>query len=163
MLKSQHYTANKHCQAQGKERHGKKTDSSSPARHEAVKQTKPVVHGEGGKQTPKHAATNQPGQQQQKLALNARQAADSNKPKPTKVVLPKKDHGKRVGAARTPEKSEEVDPSDALRKREPKNLPLAYCSPFVTRPAKLNIEDVDDSEPLFDAAIRRPLGFLWPL
>ena len=43
-------------------------------------------------------------------AYDEQQAPDSSKPKLTKEVLPKKDHEKRVGAARTPEKSEEVGP-----------------------------------------------------
>jgi len=44
------------------------------------------------------------------------QATHSSKPKLTKEVLPEKDDEKRVGAARTLEKLEEVGPSDALKK-----------------------------------------------
>jgi len=40
---------------------GEKTDNGPAARHEAAKQTKPAMHGEGGKQTTKYAATNQSG------------------------------------------------------------------------------------------------------
>ncbi|KAJ8425639.1 hypothetical protein Cgig2_024294 [Carnegiea gigantea] len=82
-------------------------------------------------------------------------------------VLPEKDDEKRVGVVRTPERLDEVGPSDALRKREPDNLLLAYCSPYVIRLTKLDselsqdelvifeyvfgkVEDVGDSEPLFD-------------
>ena len=43
---------------------GEKTDNGPAARHEAAKQTKPDVHGEGGKQTPKHTDVNLPGLQQ---------------------------------------------------------------------------------------------------
>jgi len=35
---------------------------------------------------------------------------------------------------------EEVSPLDALRKQQPKNLPLAYCSPYVIRLTKLDNE-----------------------
>ena len=51
------------------------------------------------------------------MAYVDRQAPDSSKPKLTKEEFPEKDHEKRAGAARPPEKSEEVGPSDALRKR----------------------------------------------
>jgi len=66
-------------------------------------------------------------------AYGEQQAPDSSKPKLTKEVLPEKDHAKRAGTARTPEKLEEVGPSDAPRKRHYENLPLAYCSPHVIR------------------------------
>ncbi|KAJ8435635.1 hypothetical protein Cgig2_000301 [Carnegiea gigantea] len=71
-------------------------------------------------------------------AYGEQQALDSSKPKLAKEVLLEKDHEKRVGAARTPEKSEEVGPLDALRKRPSENLPLAYCSPYVIRLTKLD-------------------------
>ncbi|KAJ8425871.1 hypothetical protein Cgig2_028216 [Carnegiea gigantea] len=81
--------------------------------------------------------------------------------------IAKKDDEKRVGAARTSEKLEEVGPSDALRKRQPKNLPLAYSSLYVILLTKQDselsqdelviseyvfskVEDVDDGKPLFD-------------
>ncbi|KAJ8425103.1 LOW QUALITY PROTEIN: hypothetical protein Cgig2_032216 [Carnegiea gigantea] len=95
------------------------------------------------------------------------QATDSSKPKSTKEMFPKKDDEKLVGSARTPERLEEVSLSDTLRKQQPKNIPLAYCSPYVIRLTKLDnelsqdelaiseyvfgkVKDVDDSEPLFD-------------
>ncbi|KAJ8425638.1 hypothetical protein Cgig2_024293 [Carnegiea gigantea] len=94
-------------------------------------------------------------------------AIDSCKPKLTKEVLPEKDDEKRVGVARTPERLEEVGSTDALRKRQPDNLPLAYCSQYVIWLTKLGselsqdelviseyvfskVEDVGDNEPLFD-------------
>ena len=52
-------------------------------------------------------------------------------------MLLKNDDEKHVGAVRTLEKLEEVGPSNALRKRQPKNLPLAYCSLYVIRLTKL--------------------------
>ncbi|KAJ8426724.1 hypothetical protein Cgig2_004223 [Carnegiea gigantea] len=57
----------------------------------------------------------------------------------TKEVLPEKDHEKHIGV-----KSEEVGPSDVLRKRQPENLPLAYCSLYVTWMAKPNSELCQD-------------------
>jgi len=45
-----------------------------------------------------------------------------------------------VGVTRTPEKSEEVGPSNALRKRQPENLPPAYYSPYVIQRTKLGSE-----------------------
>jgi len=59
------------------------------------------------------------------------QATDSSKPKLTNEVLPEKDDEKRVDAVRTLLKLEEVGPSNALSRRRPKNLPLAYCFPYV--------------------------------
>ncbi|KAJ8425628.1 hypothetical protein Cgig2_024283 [Carnegiea gigantea] len=100
--------------AKDKQPQSEKTDNSPPARHEVAKQTKPTVHGESCKKTTKYAP----------------QATNSSKLKLTKEVLPEKDDGKCVGVARTPKKLEEVGPSDALRKRQPNNLPLAYCSPM---------------------------------
>ncbi|KAJ8421248.1 hypothetical protein Cgig2_013349 [Carnegiea gigantea] len=103
--------------------------------------------------------------QQSKQALpradGEQQAADSNKSKLTKEVMPRKDDEKRLGVARTPKKLEEVGSSDALMKQQPKNLPLAYCSPYGIRLTKLDnklsqdelliskyvfgkVEDVDD-------------------
>ncbi|KAJ8421684.1 hypothetical protein Cgig2_008642 [Carnegiea gigantea] len=94
-------------------------------------------------------------------------ATDSRKPKLIKKLLHEKHDKKHLGAARTPEKLEKIAPLDALKTRQPENLPLAYCSPYVFRLTKLNselcqdeltiseyvfskVEDVDDSEPLFD-------------
>ena len=68
------------------------------------------------------------------------QATHSSKPKLTKEVLPEKDDEKRVGAARTLEKLEEVGSSDALKKWQLKNLPLAYCSLYVIRLTNLDSE-----------------------
>ncbi|KAJ8420267.1 hypothetical protein Cgig2_004592 [Carnegiea gigantea] len=59
------------------------------------------------------------------------QATNSSKPNLIKEVLPEKNDEKRVDAIRTPKKLEDVGPSDALRKRWPKNLPLAYYSLYV--------------------------------
>ncbi|KAJ8422302.1 hypothetical protein Cgig2_014527 [Carnegiea gigantea] len=64
-------------------------------------------------------------------AYGEQQATDSRKPKLMKEVLPEKDDVKCVGAARTPEKSEE---------RQPENLPLAYYSPYVIWLTKLGSE-----------------------
>ncbi|KAJ8420870.1 hypothetical protein Cgig2_023870 [Carnegiea gigantea] len=61
-------------------------------------------------------------------AYSEQEATDSRKPKLIKEVLLKKDNENCVGAARTPEKSEEVGPLDAPRKQSPQNLPLAYSS-----------------------------------
>ncbi|KAJ8420795.1 hypothetical protein Cgig2_016838 [Carnegiea gigantea] len=100
-------------------------------------------------------------------AYSEQRAPHSRKPKLTKEVLLQKDHDRRVGTTRTLENSKEVGLSDALKKRQPENLPLAYCSLYVIRLTKLDIElsqdelviseyvfgkvkDVDDSEPLFD-------------
>ncbi|KAJ8420610.1 LOW QUALITY PROTEIN: hypothetical protein Cgig2_023944 [Carnegiea gigantea] len=93
------------------------------------------------------------------LSLEAEQATDSRKPKLTKEVVPKKHDEKHLGIARTSDKLEEAGPSNALKKRQPENLPLAYCS--------LKVEDVDDSEPLFDScsdkeATRAPMLTLKP-
>jgi len=52
--------------------------------------------------------------------------------------LDEKDGEKRVGAAITSEKLEEVGPSAAMRKRRPEKLPLAYCSSYVIRLTKLD-------------------------
>ncbi|KAJ8420075.1 LOW QUALITY PROTEIN: hypothetical protein Cgig2_023139 [Carnegiea gigantea] len=100
-----------------------------------------------------------------KEVLGLTQATDSSIPKLTKEVLFEKDDEKHVGAVRTPEKLEEVGPSDALRKQQPENLPLAYCSLYVIQLTKLDNElsqdelviseyvfgkDVDDRQPSFD-------------
>ncbi|KAJ8429603.1 hypothetical protein Cgig2_008833 [Carnegiea gigantea] len=78
-------------------------------------------------------------------AYSEQQAPDSSKPK-----LTKEDHEKRVGATRTPEKSEEVGPSDALRKRQSENLPLAYYSPYVIWLTKLDSELSPDELVIFE-------------
>ncbi|KAJ8419971.1 hypothetical protein Cgig2_015294 [Carnegiea gigantea] len=92
---------------------------------------------------------------------------DSRKPKLTKEVLPEKYDEKRLGDIRTPKKLEEVGPSDAFKKRQPENLPLAHYLSYVIWLTKLDselsydeltiskyvfskVQDVDDSEPLFD-------------
>ena len=59
-------------------------------------------------------------------AYSEQQEPDSCKLKLTKEVLHEKDHKKRVGTIRTLEKLEEVGLSNALRKRQPENLPTAY-------------------------------------
>jgi len=61
-------------------------------------------------------------------------------PKLTKEVLPKKHDQKHLGAARTPEKLEELGPLATLKKLQPKNLPPAYCSPYVIWLTKLDSE-----------------------
>ncbi|KAJ8420956.1 hypothetical protein Cgig2_025810 [Carnegiea gigantea] len=100
-------------------------------------------------------------------AYDEQEATDSRKPKLTKEVVPKKNNEKHLGAARTPEKLKEASPLDALKKRQTKKLPLAYCSPYVIRLTKLDgelsqeeltisehvfrkVKDVDDNESLFD-------------
>ncbi|KAJ8429512.1 hypothetical protein Cgig2_016244 [Carnegiea gigantea] len=157
-----------------------KTDSSPVGRHKAAKQTKPAVHGEGGKQTPKYTAPNHPRQQQQKLASNAQgcqkqtveqkkgsprayseqKAADCRKPKLTKEVLAEKDNEKRVGVG------------DAPRKRQSENIPLVYFFLYVIRLTKLDSELSQDelvisNEPLFDGcsdkeATKVPMATLKP-
>ncbi|KAJ8423413.1 LOW QUALITY PROTEIN: hypothetical protein Cgig2_020950 [Carnegiea gigantea] len=102
------------------------------------------------------------------MAYDEYETTDSRKPKLTKKVVPKKHDEKRLGAAITLEKLEEVGPSDVLKKLQLENLALAYCSPYVIWLTKLDnelsqddltiseyvfnkVEDVDDSEPLFDS------------
>ncbi|KAJ8426181.1 hypothetical protein Cgig2_017109 [Carnegiea gigantea] len=52
-------------------------------------------------------------------ASGEQEATNSKKLKLTKEVLPEKHDEKCLGATKTPEKLEEVEPSDALKKREP--------------------------------------------
>ena len=70
-----------------------------------------------------------------KPKLTAKTSLES---KVTKEVLAEKIVEKHVGAAITPEKSEEVGPSALIRKRRPEKLPLAYCSSYVIRLTKLD-------------------------
>jgi len=73
-------------------------------------------------------------------AYGEQEATDSMKPLLAKEVVPKKHDEKRLGAASTPKKLEEVGPSDALKKPQPKKLPLAYNLLYVIRLAKFNSE-----------------------
>ncbi|KAJ8419866.1 hypothetical protein Cgig2_008440 [Carnegiea gigantea] len=79
---------------------------------------------------------------------------------------------------------EKAEPLDPVKKRQPQNLPLAYCSPYMIQLTKLDselsqdeltiseyvfskVEDVDDSEHLFDGcgnkeAIRASMVTLRP-
>jgi len=74
-------------EAKSKQPQVEKTDSGPAARHEVRKQTKPAMHGEGGKQRAKYDAK-QPGQQQQKLPSNAE--ARQNQTGGAKAKLPQK-------------------------------------------------------------------------
>ncbi|KAJ8419744.1 hypothetical protein Cgig2_027326 [Carnegiea gigantea] len=71
-------------------------------------------------------------------------ATNSRKPKLTKEVLPEKHDKKRLGATRTPEKLEEVGPSDALKNE------LSQDELTISEYVFGKVEDVDDSEPLLD-------------
>ncbi|KAJ8420213.1 hypothetical protein Cgig2_033076 [Carnegiea gigantea] len=92
----------------------------------------------------------------------------SKVPSPHNAKEPAGQSKQALGAARTPEKLAEVGPSGALKKQQPENLSLAYCSSYVIRLTKLNnelsqdkltiseyvfgkVEDVANSEPLFDS------------
>ena len=50
---------------------------------------------------------------------------------------------------------EEVGPLDALKKRQPKNLPLAYYSSYVIRLTKLDSELSQDEMTIFEYALNK--------
>ncbi|KAJ8426241.1 hypothetical protein Cgig2_018526 [Carnegiea gigantea] len=83
-------------------------------------------------------------------AYGEQEEPDSSKLKLTKEVLPKKNHKKR--------KSEEVGPSNALRKPEPENLPLPYCSLYVIRLIKLDRKLSQDEMVIYDEPLFNGCG-----
>ncbi|KAJ8439653.1 LOW QUALITY PROTEIN: hypothetical protein Cgig2_021665 [Carnegiea gigantea] len=74
-------------------------------------------------------------------AYSEQQAPDSSKPKLTKEVLSEKDHKKPVVAVRTPEKSKELTKLDSE---------LSQDEVLISQYVSGKVEDVDDSECLFD-------------
>ncbi|KAJ8423748.1 hypothetical protein Cgig2_031338 [Carnegiea gigantea] len=98
--------------AQRKETSCKEGNEPASKKGEVRKQT--------GKQRAKNATVKQPGQQQQKLSSNAQHREGQT--------------------AREKGKLEKVGPLDAMKKRQPQNLHLAYCSPYVIRLTKLDSE-----------------------